>query len=174
MADAQRVSPGQAAQVRACDGTAPADGQVAGTVKVVGKVADPQTGNLPVRILVENAAGKLTLGQAVSATIVVREENALAVPVEAVQDTGEVPVLNVVRDDKTVVLHPKLGLKDEHWIIVSDTDLKPDEPVIVEGGYNLPEGTEVDVESADETKPAEAEKEDADKKKPTAKAADDD
>ena len=115
-------------------------------MKVIGKVADPQTGNLPVRILVENADGKLKLGQAVSATIVVREENALAVPVEAVQDAGEDPFSNVLRDGKTVVLHPKLGLKDEHWIVVSDTDLKPDEPVITEGGYNLPEGTEVAVE----------------------------
>ena len=60
-----------------------------GKVKVIGKVADPQTGNLPVRILVENADGKLTLGQAVSATIVVHEEKVLAVPVEAVHDRGE-------------------------------------------------------------------------------------
>ena len=47
---------------------------------------------------------------------------------------------------------PKLGLKDEHWIEVGGTDLKPDEPVVVEGGYNLPEGTEVAVEKAAEAK----------------------
>ena len=75
-------------------------------MKVVGKVADPQTGNLPVRILVENADGKLTLGQAVSATIVVREEKVLAVPLEAVHDPGEGMVISVVRDGKTAVLHP--------------------------------------------------------------------
>ncbi len=159
--DALRVTPEQSAQICACDGNAKTDGLIAGKVKVIGKVADPQTGNLPVRILVQNADGALKLGQAVSATIVVREETALAVPVEAVQDAGEEPVLNVVRNEKTVVLHPKLGLKDEHWVVVSGTDLKPDEPVIVEGGYNLPEGTEVDAESAEETKPAEVAKDKA-------------
>ena len=132
------------AQICTCDAKEQAKEEIAGKVQVIGKVADPQTGNLPVRILVENAAGKLTLGQAVSATIVVREEkNVLAVPVEAVHDVGEDTVLNVVRDGKSVVLHPKLGLKDQHWIAVSDTDLKPDEPVVVEGGYNLPDKTEV-------------------------------
>ncbi len=45
---------------------------------------------------------------------------------------------------------PKLGLKDEHWIEVGGTDLKPDESVVVEGGYNLPEGTEVAVEKVAE------------------------
>ena len=76
-------------------------------------------------------------------------------------------VISVVRDGKTVVLHdPKLGLKDEHWIEVGGTDLKPGEPVVVEGGYNLPEGTKVAVEKAEEAKPAEAEKEGDDKKEP--------
>ena len=40
-------------------------------------------------------------------------------------------------------LHPKLGVSDRHWIEVLQTDLKPGEAVIVEGGYHLPEGTEV-------------------------------
>ncbi len=158
VAEAQRVMVDQAANISTCDATGTTKDEIAGKVTVVGKVADAQTGNLPVRILVENAAGKLTLGQAVSAAIVVREENVLAVPVEAVHDLGEDTVLNVVRDGKTVVLHPKLGLKDPHWIAVSDTDLKPDEPVVVEGGYNLPDGTEVGVEMVEEAKPAGAEK----------------
>ena len=84
VADAQRYR-GQTAQIRACDAAGQATCEIAGKVKVIGKVADPQTGNLPVRILVENADGKLTLGQAVSATIVVHEKEVLAVPVEAVQ-----------------------------------------------------------------------------------------
>ncbi len=105
VADAQRVTAEQAAHIRACDAAGQAGGEIAGKVKVIGKVADPQTGNLPVRILVENADGKLTLGQAVSATIVVREKKVLAVPVEAVHDLGEGPVISVVRDGKTAVLH---------------------------------------------------------------------
>ena len=119
-------------------------------MKVIGKVADSQTGNLPVRILVENADGRLTLGQAVSATVVVHEKEVLAVPVEAVHDPGEGTVISVVRDGKTAVLHdPKLGLMDERWIEIGGTDLKCGEPVVVEGGYNLPEGTAVAVEKAE-------------------------
>jgi multidrug efflux system membrane fusion protein len=161
VADAQRVTAEQTAAILACETAGQAGGEIVGKVKVVGKVADPQTGNLPVRILVENSDGKLTLGQAVSAMIVVREEKVLAVPLEAVHDLGEGLVISVVRDGKTVVLHdPKLGLKDEHWIEVGGTDLKPGEPVVVEGGYNLPEGTNVAVEKAvekaEEAKPAEA------------------
>jgi multidrug efflux pump subunit AcrA (membrane-fusion protein) len=103
-----------------------------------------------VRILVENANGKLTLGQAVSATIIVHEAKTLAVPREAVHDAGDGMVVSVVRDGKTAVLHdPKLGRKDEHWIEVGETDLKPDEPVVVEGGYNLPDGTEVAAEKVE-------------------------
>ncbi|MGO9107613.1 MAG: efflux RND transporter periplasmic adaptor subunit [Thermoguttaceae bacterium] len=169
--DAQHVAAGQEAQIRLCDGSGQANSQIPGKVKVIGKVADPQTGNLPVRILVDNADGKLKLGQAVFATIVVREENTLAVPVEAVQGAGEEPVLNVVRNDKTVVLHPKLGLKDEHWIAVTDTDLNPDEPVIVEGGYNLPEGTEVAVEESETAKPAETPNEASKANEPAEKTA---
>jgi multidrug efflux system membrane fusion protein len=158
VADAQRVTAGQTAQICACDAANQSTCEIPGKVQVIGKVADPQTGNLPVRILVENASGKLTLGQAVSATVVVREKNVLAVPLEAVHDLGEGPVISVVRNGKTAVLKDlKLGLKDAQWTEVGAADLKPGEPVVVEGGYNLPDGTEAAVEK-EESKPAEAEK----------------
>jgi multidrug efflux pump subunit AcrA (membrane-fusion protein) len=153
VADARHVKAEATAQVRACDATSHVDGAIAGKVQFIGKVADPQTGNLPVRILVENADGKLKLGQAVSAMIIVREEKVLAVPLKAVHDAGEETAISVVREGETVVLHePKLGLKDERWIEVGGTDLKPGEAVIVEGGYNLPKGTKVAVENAEEEK----------------------
>ena len=68
-------------------------------------------------------------------------KGALQVPAVAVLDLGEGPVLNVVRDGKSVVLHPEVGTPHGGWWPVSGTDLKEGEPVIVEGGYNLPEGT---------------------------------
>ena len=49
----------------------------------------------------------------------------------------------MVRDGKTVVLHPEVGKPGKGWVAVAGTDLKEGEPVIVEGGYNLPEGTAV-------------------------------
>ena len=69
----------------------------------------------------------------------------LQVPVAAILDLGEGPVLSVVRDGKSVVLHPEVGTSHEGWVGVSGVDLKEGEPVIVEGGYNLPAETPVRV-----------------------------
>ena len=83
-------------------------------------------------------------------TITVDEHaGVLQVPSAAILDLGEGPVLSVVRDGKTVVLHPELRTSQGGWVAISGTDLKEGEPVIVEGGYNLPEGTPVKTEEAD-------------------------
>ena len=117
---------------------------MAGKVAFVGRMADPQTGNLPIRVLVENPQGRLTIGQSVRVSITVEEhKETLQVPAVAILDLGEGPVLNVVRDGKSVVLHPEVGTPHEGWLAVSGSDLKEGESVIVEGGYNLPEGTPV-------------------------------
>jgi multidrug efflux pump subunit AcrA (membrane-fusion protein) len=150
VAEAQRVTSGQAAEVCPCDAADPSSGEFPGKVIGIGKIADPQTGNIPVRIRVENSAGKLTIGQAVSAAIIVHEETVLAVPLEAIHDLGEGTAISVVRDGKTVILKdPKLGCKDEQWREVGGTDLKPGEPVVGKDGYNLPEGTPVATKAGD-------------------------
>ncbi len=100
-------------------------------------------------ILVENPDGRLTLGQTMGVTITVEEHaGMLQVPTAAILDQGEGPVLTVVRDGKTVALHPELGTARGGWTAIAKTDLKEGEPVIVEGGYNLPEGTAVKTEEA--------------------------
>jgi hypothetical protein len=92
-------------------------------------------------------------GQIAGATITVGvKKDCLAVPASALVDAGEGTVLNVVREGKSVVLHPKLGAQDKHWVEVLDTDLKPREPVIVEGGYALPDKTPVTTEPDKEDK----------------------
>ena len=126
----------------------------------MGRVADVQTGNLPVHILIENADDRFAVGQVVSASITVNEKaGVLAVPVAALMDVGEGNVLNVVRDGKSQRAQPELGIRDKTWVEISGTDLKEplkaDELVIVEGGYNLPDGTPVTVKS-DETNDAES------------------
>ena len=78
----------------------------------------------------------------------------LQVPAAAVLDLGEGPVLSVVRDGKTVVLHPEPSTSHQGWIEVAGTDLKAGEPVIVEGGYNLPEKTAVKISDEKEDKGA--------------------
>ena len=146
---ASSVGVGQAARVwptDARDSSAEASDEkekgMPGQVAFVGRVADPQTGNLPIRIHVENPQGRLTLGQSIRVSITVDERSeTLQVPAVAILDLGEGPVLNVVRDGKSVVIHPEVGASHGGWAAVSGTDLKEGESVIVEGGYNLPEGT---------------------------------
>lgn len=125
----------------------PAEQLLPAEVVFVGQIADPQTGNLPVRCLVDNASARLAVGQTVGVSITVREDlQVLSVPDGAIFDLGEGPLLGVVRDGKSVELHPKLGTSHGGWIAVSDTDLQPGEPVIVEGGYNLKDETPVRIE----------------------------
>lgn len=155
----QAVRPGQVARVRPADDEAPgADPRggeapvLSGRVDFVGRVADPQTGNIPVRVLVENAEGRLTVGESIRVAIEREQrEGVLQVPADAVLDLGEGPLIEVVREGKAVVLHPRVGAARGGWVAVWDTDLKEGEPVIVEGGYSLPEGTPVKLARRDES-----------------------
>ncbi len=100
-----------------------------------------------VNVLVENPDSRLSIGQTLGVTIQVSEHaGVLQVPSAAVLDLGEGPILTVVRDGKTAPLHPELGIAQKGWVAIAKTDLKEGEPVIVEGGYNLPEGTAVKTE----------------------------
>lgn len=155
---AHRVSVGQKARVRPPAVRSKSEGSstetqaaLAGPVVFVGDVADPQTGNLPIRVEIDNSKGALAIGETVEVVVAFGEPTIrLAVPVAAINDIGEGPELSVVRDGKTVVLHPAVGTAQEGWIPVSGTDLKEGESVIVEGAYNLPEGTEVETAGSDQ------------------------
>lgn len=149
---ASSVRVGQKARVRPADAivneTAAEghDREKTGKVAFVGRVADPQTGNLPIRVLVDNPDGQLTIGQSIRLSIVLGEnEPILQVPSGAVLDLGDGPVFSVVREGKSVVLHPEVGATHDGWTEVAGTDLKPGEQVIVDGGYNLPEETAVKI-----------------------------
>ncbi len=150
---ASTVKVGQSARVSPADalGHSPSAAQpdhdeMAGKVAFVGRVADVQTGNLPIRIVVDNPDGRLTIGQSIRASIVVdAHKTAIQVPAAAILDLGEGPILSVVRDGKSVIVHPEVGASNAGWTEVSGTDLKAGEPVIVEGGYNLPAETPVRV-----------------------------
>ena len=144
------------------DASAEPEKEMAGKVAFVGRVADPQTGNLPIRVLVDNPDGRLTIGQSLRVSIIVHErKGVLQVPAAAILDLGEGPILNVVRDGKTVVLHPQEKTPHRGLIEVAGTDLKDGEPVIVDGGYHLPEKTPV--KTADEKSEAKDDEKSGDK-----------
>jgi RND family efflux transporter MFP subunit len=117
-----------------------------GKVAFIGNAADPQTGNYAVRILMENDGTRLRLGQVVKATVVLKSEQAqIAVPEAAIFDQGEGPLLAVIRDGKLKLLHPELGATEDGNVAVTQTDLKEGEPVVVEGAYGVPDGTEATI-----------------------------
>jgi RND family efflux transporter MFP subunit len=149
------IQVGQPATVRTVDSRPETGGTATGNtpgsegkVDFVGRIADLQTGNLPVRVLVDNPRGLLTVGQTIGLSIAVDEQKGvLEVPTVSILDLGEGPILTVVRDGKTAFLHPEVGASQGSWVTISGTDLKEGELVIVEGGYNLPEGTPVEAVS---------------------------
>ncbi len=157
--DARLIRPGQRAKVTLNGSAAAARAtqagkadfdSFAGIVEHVGQVVDPQTGNLPVRVLVENSEGRIGAGQMVTVAIIVSERSGvLAVPATSITDLGEGPLLSVVRKDLAVLAYPQLGVKDKGWVEVIGIDLKPGEPVVVEGNYNLPDDTPVIPKSGD-------------------------
>lgn len=161
------VRVGQRATIRTVDSRPDTSGSATGNtpalegkVDFVGRIADPQTGNLAVRVLVDNPNGLLTVGQTVGLSIAVDEQKGvLEVPTNSILDLGEGPILTVVRDGKTAILHPEVGALQGGWVTISGTDLKEGELVVVEGGYNLPEGTPVEAVSgkAESEKGAQAE-----------------
>jgi len=124
---------------------------------------------------VDNPQGRLTIGQSIRVSIIVEErKGVLQVPVAAVLELGEGPILCIVRDGKSVVLHPEVRTPHQGWMEILGTDLKEGELVIIEGGYNLPEQTPVKLanekgEAKEETK-AETKEETKAKSKEEAKA----
>lgn len=159
--DARLVRPGQEAKVHMAESSEAPSPQGkekaemhSGRVEFVGQTVDPQTGNFPVRVLFDNTDRRVGLGQTVTVAITVRQKSdALVVPAEAVFDLEGGPALNVVRNEKSVVLHPRLGLTTKDWVEVEGTDLSVGEPVIVEGAWGLSDGTMVKAkaEAGDQT-----------------------
>jgi RND family efflux transporter MFP subunit len=128
-----------------------------GRVTSVGRVVDPQTGNLPVRILLDNAHGRVAVGQTVSVSIITDAHAAqLVIPSTALIDLGEGPLVVVVREGKAVHLHPSATATHGTWTIILGTDLEAGEPIVIEGGFNLPEETAVLVETDSPPPTAEA------------------
>ena len=78
-------------------------------------------------------------------TITVDEHSGvLEVPSAAILDLGEGPSSASSGTARPSCSTPKSAHAHEGWVAVAGTDLKEGEPVIVEGGYNLPEGTAVE------------------------------
>jgi RND family efflux transporter MFP subunit len=159
---ARLVEPGMTVLIDMVDGenrdasTGKSD-EINGQVAFIGSVADPQTGNFPTRILVDNADGKLRVGQVVKATIKLRtEQAAITVPQAAIFDEGEGPLVAVVRDGKIKQLHPELGAAEGGFVVVKKTDLHDGDMVVTDGAYNVKDGTDATISPSPAGEPAKA------------------
>ncbi len=116
----------------------------AGSLKVVDRTVDPQTGTLKVQVSFQNPGSYLKPGQFARIRAVTEEVNdAVVIPLRAVQELqGAKTVMVVDTQNKVSVRTISIGQKSENEVIVLD-GLKPGERVIVEGMQKVRPGSEV-------------------------------
>ncbi len=102
--------------------------------------ADRTTGNVDAFIQVANPHTLLQPGFACQVHLPLRDiPNALVVPVEAVADRNGTPVLTVVRDQKAYEIEVETGEETANLIQIT-AGVQPNDLVVTEGGYGLPDG----------------------------------
>ncbi len=116
----------------------------AGSLRVIDRVVDPQTGTMKVEAGFANPGNYLKPGQfARVRTIVANRENAILVPQRAIQDLqGAKTVLVVDAQNKAAVRTITVGDKTDNYYVVLQ-GLNAGERVIVEGMQKVRPGSEV-------------------------------
>jgi membrane fusion protein (multidrug efflux system) len=140
--EAAAVQPGQRATLT-LDGL---DGAREGEVAAVSPSVDPQSGEVLIRLRFANPRGELRLGATARAHIVVASlGSALAVPAAALlpQEDGGVAVARLA-DGRVHRVRVQVVSEDEGTAVVQGP-LAVGEPVVVEGGYSLPDDAGVEV-----------------------------
>jgi multidrug efflux pump subunit AcrA (membrane-fusion protein) len=171
-AEAAVLRVGDAAELK----VAGLDDPVKGRVSLVSPALDPGSTTIEVWVEVRKPNPALKAGMTVDLSMTAKTaKDALVVPTAAVFKTSEGAdyVLLAGSDEKAHQKPVQLGIRNKDFTqIVSG--IKPGDPVIVAGGYAVPDGTAIKVEA-----PAPAEKEGGDKAstgdaaKPTAKEKED-
>ena len=123
-----------------------------GSFRVVDRTVDPTTGTLKVEATFQNPNSYLRPGQFARLRVAVAErENAVLVPIRAIQELqGAKTVLVVDDQNKAVVRTVTLGEKADNYVIVLE-GLNGGERVIVEGMQKVRPGAEVNPTTATES-----------------------
>lgn len=141
-AEAGRLRSEQPASLSAQQGQEPLAGQIVS----VSPAVDAQSGNVLVRIRFPNSTGALRLGGVAQARVVTGEEqHAARVPSSALVpvDDGGLGVA-LVEEDKVHTV-PVTVLSEGSGQAAVQGPFEDGASLIVEGGYSLPDGTEVEV-----------------------------
>ncbi|HEV3342386.1 MAG TPA: efflux RND transporter periplasmic adaptor subunit [Pirellulales bacterium] len=139
--DGKDVSLGMLIRFNADDGS----GHVEGRISWISPTVDPRTRTLQVRVVLDNADGRLRGRAFGSATIVLREEpEAVVVPVEAVQSSGDAQFVFVrdkdyLRDGSFKLFYPRqvrTGARDGEYVELL-AGVLPGEVVATKGSNSL-------------------------------------
>ena len=125
-----------------------------GMFRVLDRTVDPQTGTMKVEATFPNPGSYLRPGQFARVRVAVAEkENAILIPMRAVQDLqGAKTVMVVDQENKVAVRTIKLGDKVDKEVVVID-GLNPGERVIVEGMQKARPGSQVNPQIAGVSSP---------------------
>ncbi len=138
------VKPGAKVEVNvaALDG-----GSVTGRIARLGGEADPNTGDVDAFAVIPNPSGHLRPSLGCRARVWLPQiDQALAIPVSALADHEGRSVVSVVRDDQAFEVEVVVGVETRgHAQIISG--LSRGDVVITEGGYGLPDGCPVRIQS---------------------------
>ncbi len=122
--------------------------QMSGKVSLISRSADPQNRSVEIWIELSNGAGRLRLNSAAEVRISTKtQSNALVVPIAAVTlETADGVAGTVMSVDEDNVAHEtkvNVGVKTKNEIQIIE-GLSEGDKIIIEGNYNLPDGTKVE------------------------------
>ncbi len=139
--EAAVLKPGDAATI-----TAPGDVRVAGKVVLVSPALDPNSTTVEVWVQADNPEGKLRPGTTVQLSAVAQTvNNALVVPASALQKTSEgETIVMVVNGEHAHQVAVETGIREGDRVQITK-GLSGGETIIVNGGYALPDNTQVKI-----------------------------
>jgi cobalt-zinc-cadmium efflux system membrane fusion protein len=109
-----------------------------GKLVTIGRVIDPRTRTTPVIFEVDNAAGRLRIGNFAKAVIATgAPRKALAIPASAIVDDAGRPIVFVMIEGESFERRPvRLGIRSNEWVEVQD-GVTAGEHVVSTGAYEI-------------------------------------
>nr|MDA8166091.1 efflux RND transporter periplasmic adaptor subunit [Desulfobacteraceae bacterium] len=143
--DAGRLQPGQPVALTYVD--IPASKGVVGKVRRISRAVNPATRLVDVFVTLPETSGFL-LGEYIQGRITAASSEGFVVPREAVLPEGGHHVLFTVSRKHAVRHVVQIGLENDRETEVTGPELRPGEPVVVLGNYELRDGMAVEVENS--------------------------
>lgn len=116
-----------------------------GNIEYIAPVVDPRTQAFPVKVLVENTAGKLRGGMFTELYLpVASTKEALVIPISAVFDVEKNPYIYVIKEGKAVKTSVETGIISGDYIEII-SGIEQGQNVVIRGQSNLEDSMLVEV-----------------------------